>query len=259
MKSIHKKLTLASALMLTMLTLGACANSNTSEKGSKDSTDKTEEVAKKHDLKYVDENGIITIGEKGAVAVSDIKKDKPKITIYFDPMCPACSLYEHDAAPYLLEEAEKGEIYVQYAPMMFLDKASPDNYSSRASAYILGIAEYAPELVGKFIPKIMENQPGEGTGESLAQADFNKFFKEVGGTEEQVDKINSAMKDNMTLSYNSTLTMFKDTNLLKLSPTGELYTPFIVPSNKDGKQFKAVDLVQGQLLENTKKAVEEIK
>lgn len=257
MNSIYKKLSLTSVLMLSIVALGACSPKG-DEANNENHKDKVEEVAKVK-YKYVTEDGKFTIGKDGVIPVADIKEDTPTVIIYSDPLCPACSIYDKEAFPYLMDQVNEGNINLQNVPLMFLDNNSVDKYSSRASAYLLGVAEYAPEIASKFIPVLMENQPSEGDGEPThTQDDFNEMFKSVGGNEEQISKINEVMGQNMDIVYKSTMQTVNSNEIIKLSPTGSLYTPFVVPQKSDGKKLKAIDLVEGQLLSNTEAAVKEI-
>lgn len=247
--------------MLTLLALtavvGLSACSTNPETGSSNGA-KTENVATS--TKYVNKDGSILLGKHGAIKQGTDTSKTPILDVYFDPMCPGCGDFEREAGSYIKEQVKKGDIIVRYHPLMFLDNMSDDYYSSRASAYLTGVAAHAPKLVSPFIEKLMsrEFQPIEGNYVKKANTEFDKILKAVGGNDSQVKAINSDMESNMNFVYENTLDVMKDNDLTAKSPTGQLFTPFIVP-NKAGEEGKHARPMQDSMLNEAKAAIEAMK
>lgn len=249
---------LLTVLALTTIMASACTQStDPSNDGTKDTT---EEVAKGKGSKYVNADGSILVGKDGAVKQSENTDDYAILDVYFDPMCPGCGEFERQTGEYLNKTMAEKKLLVRYHPLMFLDEYSTDSYSSRTSAYILGIADHAPELSNKFIAAIfdVDNQPDESNYTPVSNEDLNKIFKSIGGTDEQAEKINKDLENNMTKAYESTLSVMKSTKLTKKSPTGSLYTPFIIPNEAGKEGDKALTLQGESLLSETKAAVDKL-
>lgn len=257
MKKNFKLGGLLTVLALTTVMVSACTSSTSDTKSSGDST---EQVSKGKSSTYINSDGSFLVGKNGTVKQSENTDDYAILDVYFDPMCPGCGEFERQTGEYLTKTMEDEKLLIRYHPLMFLDEYSTDSYSSRTSAYIFGIAEHAPELTGKFIAAIfdVENQPDESNYSPVSNEDLDKIFKGIGGTEEQAEKINKDLDKNMTKAYEATLDVMKSTKLTKKSPTGSLYTPFIIP-NEPGHEGKTALTLQGEsLLSETKDAVSKI-
>lgn len=248
--------------MLTLLALtavvGLSACSTTPETGRSNEA-KTENVATS--TKYVNKDGSILVGKDGAVKQGTDTSKTPILDVYFDPMCPGCGEFEREAGSYIKEEVDKGDILVRYHPLMFLDNMSNgDYYSSKASAYTVGVAAHAPKLIAPFIEKLMsrEFQPIEGSYVKKSMSEFDKIFKAVGGSDSQVKAVNADLEANMNFVYESTVNVMKDNDLVAKSPNGQLFTPFIVP-NKAGEEGKHARPMQDSMINEAKAAIQSMK
>lgn len=85
------------------------------------------------------------------------------VTVYEDFQCPACALFEKDAAETINALRDAGTVKVVYRPMTFLDKASANKYSSRALNAALCVVDTAPAAFPAFHDALYANQPAEGT------------------------------------------------------------------------------------------------
>lgn len=91
-------------------------------------------------------------------------KDPVKVILTEDFQCPACNAFEQQSGAFLDDLVKKGEITIEYRPISFLDKASRNEYSSRALNAALcvldsdGIAGYK-----KMHDLLYANQPAENT------------------------------------------------------------------------------------------------
>lgn len=85
------------------------------------------------------------------------------VTVYEDPQCPVCAQFEAAVAEPLAEAVEAGEVRVDYRIVSFLDRASTNDYSSRAANALMAVQYVAgPEAFAQLHRVLYENQPAEG-------------------------------------------------------------------------------------------------
>ncbi|MBQ1301456.1 MAG: thioredoxin domain-containing protein [Aeriscardovia sp.] len=72
----------------------------------------------------------------------------PTISIYMDFICPACGEVDRDIDDTLIQMVNAGQVNVEIHPEAFLDDESTDQYSSRAAAAAVYVAQNEP---GKFL------------------------------------------------------------------------------------------------------------
>lgn len=257
MNSKFKLTGLLTVLALTAVMASACTSTTDGGSGANGSSSET---VKKDERKYIKSDGSILVGKAGAIPVSQNVDDYAILDVYFDPMCPGCGLYERETGEYLDKVMEDEKFLVRYHPLMFLDSEVNNKYSSRVSSYIFGVAEHAPKLIGDFIAAIFDeaNQPSEANPVTVTDAQLDELFKSIGGTDAEAKEINKDLEVNMKFVFESTMDAMKSTKLSKKSPTGSIYTPFVIP-NEPGKEGKsALGLQDESVLEETKAAVEKI-
>jgi protein-disulfide isomerase len=111
----------------------------------------------------VDESGIPANTEGYAVVVGDA--DAPlTMKFYEDPQCPVCQQFEAAVGPDVDAAIADGKVKVEYHIVSFLDRASENEYSSRAANALYAVADAAgPEVFAKYHQLLYENQPAEGT------------------------------------------------------------------------------------------------
>ncbi len=223
-----KKLySLAAVTALSLIMLGGCS---TSDKATGPST----ELSQGH--KFIAKDSSFLVGKDGTISPTTNIKDKAVVDVYLDPLCPGCAEFERTTGDYIAEKMKTGKLLVRYHPLMFLDSQSSDEYSSRASAYILGVAEYEPKLISKFMTAIFSKEfaPEEGSYVATSNAKFDELFTKIGGSESAKNSINAKLKTNMEKTYNATMAVMKSSDLKAKSQTGQLFTPFVIP-NAPGK------------------------
>ena len=90
--------------------------------------------------------------------------DTVPVVIYEDFGCPGCRAFEQANGQFVEEAVKKGEISVEYRMVNFLDRVSPNKYSSRAGS--AGLCAYDLEG-GAAFKKVANiywaNQPEEGS------------------------------------------------------------------------------------------------
>lgn len=86
-----------------------------------------------------------------------------KITLYEDLQCPACKAMEDAVGPALTQAIDDGSAQVTYKLISFLDGASTNQYSSRATnAALVVLQESGPEVFRKYHEMLYAQQPAEG-------------------------------------------------------------------------------------------------
>ncbi|MFZ2503435.1 MAG: thioredoxin domain-containing protein [Nocardioides sp.] len=105
-----------------------------------------------------------------AVVVGDA--DAPTtVTIYEDMQCPVCAQFEAGVADQLAAAVDAGKVKVEYRIVSFLDRASTNEYSSRAANAAFAVSDQAGEKAFQaFHDLLFANQPAEnGPGHEDAQ------------------------------------------------------------------------------------------
>lgn len=90
--------------------------------------------------------------------------DPVRVTLYEDLQCPVCKAFEQAYGPVLEQMVKSGEVEVEYRFLSFLDRTSPNEYSSRAgSAAVCAFTEGGPAKFKQVHDALYQNQPEEGT------------------------------------------------------------------------------------------------
>ena len=100
------------------------------------------------------------------------------VRVYVDYRCPYCSVFETTNGETLTKLASSGAATVEVVPLAFLDRISPDAYSSRASAAFACVADAQPEAAWDvhqhlFDPAVQpsETEPGLDNDALIAAVD----------------------------------------------------------------------------------------
>jgi protein-disulfide isomerase len=114
------------------------------------------------------------------------------LTIYEDFQCPICQEFEKETKDKLRAAVEAGKIKIDYRMVSFLDKASTNEYSSRAlNAAAVVLDTSGVDVFLKFHDLLYENQPKEG-GPGPSNADLVKTAVQAGADE---DAVKSGIED----------------------------------------------------------------
>ncbi|MFD5600216.1 DsbA family protein [Leucobacter sp. NPDC058333] len=98
------------------------------------------------------------------------------IRVYVDYRCPYCSQFETTNGDTLQQLAASGQATVEITPLAFLDRVSPDHYSSRASAAMACVADAQPAAAWDvnshlFDPDVQPSETSPGlTNDALVDA-----------------------------------------------------------------------------------------
>ena len=166
----------------------------------------------------VDDYGVI-VGDAAAPAT---------VTIYEDFQCPVCAAFEDEIGDELDAGIESGKVNVDYRMVSFLDRASGNDYSSRAmnaAAVVLDTA--GVDAFKAFHDELFANQPEEGTDgpedDELIEAAVNAGADEASIRtaieEKQFDQWIKNATDQMSVDgVNGTPTVFIDGELAGENP-----------------------------------------
>ena len=121
-------------------------------------------------------DGGIVIGEADAPVT---------VTIYEDLLCPFCKqAHDTNKDQYAAWVAE-GKVKLDYRPISFLDRASSDQYSTRALNAIAAVVNSAPEAFPKYHDALLAEQPAEG-GEGLSDGKLIELAVAAGAPEAEI-------------------------------------------------------------------------
>lgn len=104
--------------------------------------------------------------------------DPVEVIIYEDFQCPGCQAFEQANGAFLDDAVKRGEISIEFRIISFLDRASQNEYSSRAGSAAMCAYESGGASAFRELSKLLfATQPPEGTAgpedpalvESLAQ------------------------------------------------------------------------------------------
>ncbi|MBF6357471.1 thioredoxin domain-containing protein [Nocardia higoensis] len=102
-----------------------------------------------------------SITDSGAVRVG---KDNARVTVRVvaDLQCPACKNFEAAYGKVLEDAVNSGVAAVEYNVISFLDRASTNEYSSRAANAAYCVAEQDPAKFQGWLGRMYAQQPAEG-------------------------------------------------------------------------------------------------
>ena len=109
----------------------------------------------------------------------------PEIVIYVDYQCPICQAFDVPNEAQMRSWVDTGAATLEIRPISFLDRASLNEYSSRATNAAMCVANFTPDSYFDFHSSLMLNQPEEGT----EGPDDNQLFawaEEAGAGSEEV-------------------------------------------------------------------------
>jgi protein-disulfide isomerase len=116
---------------------------------------------------------------------ADASGDTPEIVVYVDYQCPICQAFDLPNNPQLRSWTDTGAATLEIRPISFLDRASLNEYSSRAANAAFCVANFAPDYFFDFHEALMLNQPNEGT-EGPSDDELNSLATEAGAQSQEI-------------------------------------------------------------------------
>lgn len=114
----------------------------------------------------------------------DAAEDTPEIQIYVDYQCPICQAFDVPNSAQMRSWADIGAATIEIRPISFLDRASLNEYSSRAANSAFCVANFEPDAFFDYHELLMLNQPEEGTSGHDDDQLFAYAEEASAGTEE---------------------------------------------------------------------------
>jgi protein-disulfide isomerase len=114
----------------------------------------------------------------------DTSDKSPEIIMYVDYQCPICQAFDLPNAAQLRSWVDTGAATVEVRPISFLDRASLNEYSSRAANASFCVANFQPDSFFDYHQILMQNQPSEGTEGPTDQKLVDMAAQAGAGTEE---------------------------------------------------------------------------
>lgn len=109
----------------------------------------------------------------------------PEIVIYVDYQCPICQAFDVPNEAQMRSWVDTGAATLEIRPISFLDRASLNEYSSRAANAAMCVANFTPDSYFDFHGSLMLNQPEEGT-EGPDDDQLFAWAEEAGAGSEEV-------------------------------------------------------------------------
>lgn len=252
--------------LLTLLLLTACFQKNDSSKDSSNNEGLDEVIdlefgninleVESNKSDYMTETGGVKIGKDGAVKKADKLSVPVVVDFFFDPVCLSCSKYNDVVGETMKNKINAEEIGVIFHPVPYLNDKSPDDYSNRASAYILSVAEYAPDKVLPFIQIVLSEKfrPENPADNSTSDNKFIEAMESAKLSGDEIDKVEFNKDSFVSIAIAAGKEFSSDNSKwLKYSSVkddnGEkvIFTPFIL-INKSGSYESNSLPLEGDLI-----------
>ncbi|APE37446.1 disulfide bond formation protein DsbA [Nocardia mangyaensis] len=170
------------------------------------------------------------VTETGTVRVGN--PDAPvQVRVVADMQCPACQQFETANGAALAEATANGTAVVEYQVISFLDRASSNQYSSRAANASFCVAQSGTDNYQDWLQSMFERQSGEG-GAGLSNEELVQIANDAGYTDPAVttcivdrpyhDYVMAVTQETMAGGVESTPSVFVNG---ELNQTDALFTP----------------------------------
>lgn len=190
------------------------------------------EIVEKPKLEYVLNSSFVIGPDKKIIKNSEDISNKKTVTWYQDPGCSACVRLETLMSEHIDEILNSG-LYIRYYPLAFMNSKSSDNYSVRASSYILSAAEKAPSVAYKFMLNVFNDEFFPLKGEPKSDDEFKRAFINAGGTEEQWTNILNDYEFMSKEVIAKTAQVANDAEMIKKTPDEKLTIPIVLIGNSE--------------------------
>lgn len=148
-------------------------------------------IEEKPKYKYVLNSSFLIGPDKKIIENTEEINNKKVVSWYQDARCPSCVKFKElmkmdtDNVDNILNSG----LYIRFYPLAFMNAKSVDNYSLRASSYILSAVEKATNVAYKFMDSIFSIEFLTKAQDGVTDDQIKELFIKVGGTEEQWKEI----------------------------------------------------------------------
>ncbi|MFJ3216130.1 DsbA family protein [Kitasatospora sp. NPDC086801] len=168
-----------------------------------------------------------TIGDKNLVIPAGSANAPAVLTVYEDPRCPACGIFEREFSSTVDQLEDAGKIYTNYHIVSFIDRAVPGK-GSKAGANALACAQDAGHF-RDFHDVLYRNQPDETSDAFGDKAVLINLAKQVNGLD--TPAFQACVNDNKYGGWVSSVQQDFDKSSYKSTPTVLLNGQPIYPKN----------------------------
>jgi protein-disulfide isomerase len=151
-------------------------------------------VTSHHDKKSaVGQGDTVTVKSSNVVNQPGTSNPKAVVTFYEDFLCPACGNFERNFGPTVSKLIDIGAIAADYSMVSILDSSKNQNYSSRAGAAALCVADESIDAFRRFHNHLFSTgvQPDERATSFPDNAKLIEIAREAGVVGKVPDCVNS--------------------------------------------------------------------
>ncbi|MFI6155558.1 DsbA family protein [Kitasatospora sp. NPDC051170] len=168
-----------------------------------------------------------TIGDKNLVIPVGASNAPAVLTVYEDPRCPACGIFEREFSSTIDQLEDAGKIYTNYHLVSFIDRAVPGK-GSKIGANALACAQDAGHF-RDFHDVVYRNQPDETNDAFGDKAVLLSLAKQVNGLD--TPEFQACVNDRKYGGWVSSVQQDFDKSSYKSTPTVLLNGQPIYPKN----------------------------
>lgn len=181
----------------------------------------------------------------GIVSSSDAEKNgKPvQLVIFQDFECVHCADFEKENGAKIKKAVDAGDVTVEYRNLNFLDKATPDQYSSRAANAAYLVAEQVtPDQYLDYAEEIFSHQGSGGLSNEQIAEIANKHGADL--TADQLDEntyrpmVNVTAQESLNNGIAGTPTIFIDGSRYEQGDFGKALDDAVKAKKDTGKSPK---------------------
>lgn len=227
MKKNNKMIKIVMLSAVALLFATACTNNTKTDNNSNSNIEQTVK-----ENQYTS-NASFYLGKDGkAIQEKDVDKNATIVNWYVDPYCPACVQLEELSKDTIKDYIDNKNVVINYHILSFLSNRTVDDYSNRAASWVLGVINVRPDLAFDYFTNVLSVK-FHPNGKAKEDSAFKDLFINLGGKEDEWKIIEAKQKDLIKEVKANTFKVFNDKDLEKKSPTGHLFTPFIVIGDSD--------------------------
>ncbi|MEU6235709.1 thioredoxin domain-containing protein [Kitasatospora sp. NPDC047058] len=168
-----------------------------------------------------------TIGDKNLVIPVGAPDAPSVLTVYEDPRCPACGIFEREFSPTIDQLEDAGKIYTNYHIVSFIDRAVQGK-GSKYAANALACAQDAGHF-RDYHDVLYRNQPDETNDAFGDKAVLINLAKQVDGL--VTPAFEACVNDNKYAGWVSAVQQDFDKSSYKSTPTVLLNGQPVYPKN----------------------------